>query len=199
MASIFYRGKAPAGCWWIQYYHPRTGATARFSLATGDRYTAEVIRRRVELEVDLRRPELQLQSLPICIVEDLGPASPASSIVGLDGMRIPPTASTESPTKLPARSTTGDLLKLYWDVIQDENVRENQSNKLSILRHFFGGTFVAEVTRVACRSNPPAYFTGQFVDEITAHTVREFILPPLRKFLEDYLPSVWRTKSDSVR
>lgn len=65
MASIYYRGKPPGGCWWVQYYHPRSGELSRFSLLTGDRYAAEVIRRRVELEVELRRPELQLQVNPL--------------------------------------------------------------------------------------------------------------------------------------
>ena len=71
MASIYYRGKAPAGCWWIQFYHPRTGELSRFSLCTGDRYGAEVIQRRVELEVELRRPELQLVQIPPPLTECL--------------------------------------------------------------------------------------------------------------------------------
>ncbi len=79
MASIFYRGKPPAGSWWVQYYHPRSGELSRFSLVTGDRYSAEVIRRRVELEVDLRRPELQLQPIPPDVLKDLGPAFPEAS------------------------------------------------------------------------------------------------------------------------
>ena len=80
MASIYYRGKPPGGCWWVQFYHPRSGELCRFSLATGDRYGAEVIRRRVELEVELRRPELQLQAIPVSIVENLGPAFPAAAL-----------------------------------------------------------------------------------------------------------------------
>ena len=75
MASIYYRGKAPAGCWWIQFYHPRTGELSRFSLATGDRYAAEVIQRRVEHEVELRRPELQLVEIPPPLTECLELAS----------------------------------------------------------------------------------------------------------------------------
>lgn len=164
MASIFYRGKPPAGSWWVQYYHPRSGEMTRFSLATGDRYTAEVIRRRVELEVDLRRPELQLQPLPPPVLEDLGPAFPeASPKVILAPEANLPGASVESKP----RATTADLLKLYWGMIQEENVAEHQSNKLSLLRHFFGGALVAEVTGVACRSMPAAYFEGQFTDDIT--------------------------------
>jgi len=172
MASIFYRGKPPAGCWWVQYYHPRSGEITRFSLATGDRYAAEVIRRRVELEVDLRRPELQLQFLPAPIVENLGPAFPTAA---LNGSPASQEASPEPAAESKPRTTTADLLRLYWHVIQEENVAEHQSNKLSILRHFFGGALVAEVTGVACRSMPVACFEGQFADEITAQQVREFI------------------------
>jgi len=172
MASIFYRGKPPAGCWWVQYYHPRTGEITRFSLATGDRYAAEVIRRRVELEVDLRRPELQLQFVPAPIVENLGPAFPT---VALNVSPAPQETSPEPAVESKPRATTADLLKLYWHVIQEENVAEHQSNKLSILRHFFGGALVAEVTGVACRSMPLAYFEGQFADEITAQNIRDFI------------------------
>jgi len=172
MASIYYRGKPPGGCWWIQYYHPLTGKITRFSLATGDRYAAEVLCRRVELEVNLRRPELKLQLLPPPIVVDLGPALLGdASPVALPAHEI----SLGPATQDRPRATTADLLRLYWHVIQEENVAEHQRNKLSILRHFFGGALVAEVTGVACRSMPEAYFEGQFADEISAQLVRGFI------------------------
>ncbi len=167
MASIYYRGKPPAGTWWVQFYHPRNGALARFSLATGDKFAAEQLRRRIELEAELRRPELQLVQIPPPVLECLGVPPP---------LPLPPTAAASAA--LPAggrRARVRDLLALYWGIIREENVAAHRSNKLSILRHFFGWQIVLEVTGVECRSKPEAYFRGEFVEEISAACVRDFI------------------------
>jgi integrase len=166
MASIYYRGKPPAGTWWVQFYHPITGELSRFTLATGDKFAAEQLRRRIELEAELRRPELQLVQIPPPVLESLG-APP----------RMPRTAAPAAPALAAGGRRAGvrDLLALYWVFIREENVAAHRRNKLSILRHFFGWQIVHEVTGMECRSKPEAYFTGEFADEITAACVRDFI------------------------
>ncbi|MEI6562019.1 MAG: tyrosine-type recombinase/integrase [Verrucomicrobiota bacterium] len=79
MAAIYWRGDDRAGAWWIKFY-PKKGADAmRASLDTVDHCRAELIQRRVELEVELRRPELSGIELPQSILNALNPSSPEAA------------------------------------------------------------------------------------------------------------------------
>ncbi len=55
---IDYRGKAPDGSWWLQYYHPRSGKLDRFSLTTSDRCAEEVLHHFAEvlLKIGMMEP-----------------------------------------------------------------------------------------------------------------------------------------------
>ena len=56
MAAIYWRGDERTGSWWLKTYHPLSKALVRESLETVDNARADLIRRRVELETELRRP-----------------------------------------------------------------------------------------------------------------------------------------------
>jgi hypothetical protein len=92
MASIYYRGRPPAGCWWLQFYHPVTGELMRFTLATGDRFAAELIRQRVELECELLKPQIALVTLPLEIRENLG----LNPLSGQNGSLLVPVGAPQS-------------------------------------------------------------------------------------------------------
>jgi hypothetical protein len=60
MASKFMRRRT----WWVKFHHPVTGARIRESLETHDPARAELLRRRIELEVALLRPSLPRRRHP---------------------------------------------------------------------------------------------------------------------------------------
>ena len=70
MATIYFRKNRESGLWWVKFYHPLDARCHRASLGTSDESAAKKILRRLEAEIELRRPELTL--LPSSLNEILG-------------------------------------------------------------------------------------------------------------------------------
>ncbi|HWL52005.1 MAG TPA: hypothetical protein VNQ90_06195, partial [Chthoniobacteraceae bacterium] len=133
MASIYYRGKAPAGSWWLQYYHPRSGKLERFSLATGDRCAADLIRMRVGIEIELLKPTIASARVPAVVLENLGllaegsPAATSETLATAASERethnesSPPLNNDGSGIKKENRATLIEGLERYIDLIRAEN------------------------------------------------------------------------------
>ena len=60
MASKFMRRRT----WWAKFHHPVTGARIRESLETHDPSRAELLRRRIELKVELCDPRFRAADIP---------------------------------------------------------------------------------------------------------------------------------------
>lgn len=71
MASIFLCEKRGAGLWWIKARSAQTRTLVRASLETRDPAMDELLRRRIELELELRRPELAGLALSPKLLADL--------------------------------------------------------------------------------------------------------------------------------
>jgi integrase len=180
MASIYYRGKAPAGCWWLQYYHPRTGDLERFSLATGDRCAAYLIRLRVDLEIELLKPNIASARVPTPILVNLGLA-PAASLDAQGVAEASQLGATSVPVKNgnPAlqkekRTALVEGLERYITFIRAENADSHLPKKMSILRLMFG----SEVLELAGGDRGPFCEPGieiKYVDELTASVAGRYL------------------------
>ena len=129
MAAIYWRGDNRTGSWWLKTYHPLTKEPVRQSLETVEKCRAELICRRVELEVELRRPTVASQRIP----EKLGVA------LGLDKMPECPTPADaqQAPEQAPSPDIK-EVLGEFLAFIHIENSPGHEKNKIAYLRKFFG-------------------------------------------------------------
>ncbi|HWL51591.1 MAG TPA: site-specific integrase, partial [Chthoniobacteraceae bacterium] len=182
MASIYYRGKTPAGSWWLQYYHPRSGKLERFSLATGDRCAADLIRMRVDIEIELLKPTIASARVPAVVLENLGILSDASSEA--PAMEVPEreirNGSSASPKngslekKKENRATLIEGLERYINLIRAENADAHLPKKMSILRLMFG----SDALEAAGGDRGPFCEPGidiQYLDELTASAAGRYL------------------------
>ena len=182
MASIFLRQKT----WWLKLRHPVTGTVIRHSLETCDPARAELLRKRVELEISLLEPRFQVVDLPPRLRSGLGlNAAPLSACdAGLSQASTPPVFRT--PTA-PVRTTVDDAVAAYLRFIATENAPLHVANKISMLRRFLGAERVEKLggpvktKRRRTRDgkshvpDPVPFFKGQFLDEILPVVVQDFL------------------------
>jgi len=189
MANIFLRHKT----WWIKFHHPVTGARIRESLETHDSARAELLRRRIELEVALGAPCFGAADIPQTLRKEIDSWSHRPPVSPLEA---PPTVPAQvSATMLPLsiaplpakpqeRVRIEEAMLSYLDHIRVSNAPMHVENKLSMLRRFLG---TARVEGFIRSENPKSrerrlqsartgYFTGEFVDEITPALLQKFFL-----------------------
>lgn len=61
---IYRRPNRPGGVWWAKYYHPSTFEPLRDSLNTTDEARANLLPRRLDLEIELVRPDIGSVGIP---------------------------------------------------------------------------------------------------------------------------------------
>jgi integrase len=182
MASKFQRRQK----WWIKFRHPVTGQRIRESLDTADEARAELLRQRLDLEVALLEPRFQAAEIPDAILRALGTSAartePAPAAVPLATAQSLPAAATV-PHK---RATVDEALAAYLRYIASQNAPHHVANKVSILRRFLGtdrvekagGPVKTKRRRLGKNevvADPPPFFTGEHLDEITPTLVQNFI------------------------
>jgi hypothetical protein len=192
MASKFKRGCT----WWIKFTHPDTKQRVRQSLETHDEARAELLRERIELEVALLEPRLRRADLPDRIRKEMGlPAFEKQ----FEDNRLQPSSSVPLLT-LPAlskpRVALDEAVKVYLNYIQTDNAPHHAANKVSMLRRFLGRPRVEKLmgsesplgSSVQKSIAPKPFFTGQFLDELSAPLVQQFIegLPVAQKTKRHY-------------
>lgn len=187
MASKFQRRQQ----WWVKFRDPRTGELVRESLETTDEARAELLRQRLDLEVALLEPRFQAAEIPQRLRERLGVATGelvASATLttaepALMASPIPAIAMAFAPR---TRTPIEDAVKAYLRFIKSENAPLHFANKVSILRRFIGiprmekagGPIKMKRRRTKNGGHvpdPPPFFTGDFLDEITPSLVQEFL------------------------
>ena len=170
MASIYFRGNNGSGAWWIKYYPPGQSNPARQTLGTGDPAIAELLRRRVELEIALRQPAIASVTLPANVAEIIGIAPPAAAAAPAT---TPPPPSLYAPVIL--QTTIPVALKTYFDFVRSDNVPHNFDGKLSVFRQFFGAAVVDAAAGIVSRSKAKPFFEGKYLTEILPGLVQGFI------------------------
>ncbi|MEI6561599.1 MAG: site-specific integrase [Verrucomicrobiota bacterium] len=197
MASIFRRKLT----WWVKFKHPATGKVFRESLQTQDEAKAELLCQRIALEVALQEPRFQAAQLPDSIWREIAffdrPREQGSELLAFP--------STEAPTPHPGQAQTQKLLKRmpvedavkdYLNYIRADNAPRHVENKISMFRRFLGSERVEKIllTMPTHREKKfkgvesKAFFSGIFLDEITAPLVQRFIetLPVIQKTKRHY-------------
>lgn len=140
MASIFQRKKT----WWVKLQHPITGKGIRKSLETHDIARADLLRRKIEIEAELREPRFLAVEIPAAIMHEFNYPN-AESIA----TSSPNCSSAVSPEPLHLSSTphtrVDDAVSTYLKFIESENSPHNVRNKVSILRRFLGSTRISNI------------------------------------------------------
>ena len=110
MASKFLRRQE----WWIRLHHFETGRTIRYSLETDNESRAELLGRRMDLEVALLDPILHTLKIPPRLRQVMGSAEakPASSGNGAD-TEVPHPATTPSVAKMATRTKLDEAVVAY--------------------------------------------------------------------------------------
>ena len=181
MAAKFIRKQK----WWVRFYHPLTRELVRESLGTSDEARAELLRQRVELESTLLEPRFKAADLPVNVRKALGlPQSPLDPPAPVMAAEIATVVALHSPapTPLPDRFRLDDALNAYFDSIREKNAHHHVEGKLSILRRFIGTERTepfllnGSLEHKARRFKKPiaAFFTEEFLDEITPLLLQEF-------------------------
>ena len=170
MASIYFRGKSPAGSWWLQFYHPESGELLRFSLGSGDGAYADLVRRRVEIELALLDRAISSVELPPEIATAAGIQPPAPIVVPAP---LPEPTTSPSPAREPL--TVEAALAHYLAHVRAENDYHHVEGKISMLRQLFGsGLFPYKANNN--RAKPlKAFFSGKTIDELTPEVVLQFL------------------------
>ena len=166
MASLYLRPAGRhGGVYWTKYYHPVSFVCLRDSLGTPDRSQAELILRRLELEIELARPEIASAQIPPAILARLGlprrggeaaPDDPAP--VAVPAIISAPGAPQSPPAADDSALIEG--LRRYHAFIAQENDPHHVQGKLSILRAFFGTAVVEQATGAACRNKVKGFYHG---------------------------------------
>ena len=182
MASIYQRRLI----WWIQFYHPRSGRLTRGSLETRDQARAELLRKKIEIEVQRLVPRLQAVEIPVAVLQLLGetktvtvpPAPPSDSAENFP-IQLPPASP---PPKRASRVALDDALKAYIAFIKTDNAPRHIENKVSMLRRFLGSEraeqFVSadnpQLRERRLKEATNAFFTGDFLDEAVSGRSSDF-------------------------
>ena len=164
--------------WWAKYYHPVTAICLRDSLGTADRARAELLCRRLEMELELARPDLASVELPEKI----------RARIGIQAAAVRATEGKPTPNKTAAVSgnaTVHEAIGRYYRFIAAENDEHHAKGKLSILRAFFGTTTVTKATGVDCRNKVAGYYHEATIGGITAAVLQDIF---------DQLPVADKTK-----
>jgi integrase len=184
MASKYQRRQQ----WWAKFRHPATGTLIRESLETADEARAELLRQRLDLEVALLDPRFQAAEIPRRIRDVLRTSSiagePQNAIVAL--APPPPHPGLLAHAPVPRRASVDEALKAYLRFIAAENAPLHFANKVSIFRKFFGTARVVaaggpektkrrRLVNGNVEPDPPGFFAGAFLDEITPALVQGFI------------------------
>ena len=186
MANIFLRHKT----WWIKFHHPATGARIRESLETHDPARAELLRRRIELEVALGAPCFGATDLPPNLRDQIASWSHKPASILLEAPAVPAQAVFQvTPAMAPLakpleRVRIEEAMLSYLDFIRGDNAPMHVENKLSKLRRFLGTARVEGFVRSEnqklrerrLQSARMGFFTGEFVDEITPTLLQKFFL-----------------------
>lgn len=141
---------------------------------------ADLICRRLELELQLRAPELRSIKLPERIQLLLGiPAEVEikSHITAVTEIPIP--VSPPTGDSLPSQVLVRDVLSEYLAFIKVANSNHHRRNKTTHLRKFFGSKLVpAEPVKIIRKKNlpdEPGVFKGSLLIEVQAGKVQEMI------------------------
>ena len=176
MASIFFRKKRATGLWWIKARSAQSRILVRSSLQTRDEAKAALMRRRIELELELRRPELAGLIIPAALLAELELAVPAAFEAtgqNSDGGSLAPTAPVAPQ---PANSLkVADAIACYYRHCQEENSAGWLKNKISYLRAFFGSALVDSITGLKGKKKTRGHFKGESVGEISGVAIRDFL------------------------
>jgi integrase len=133
MASNYLRRKS----FWLQCYHPLTGEPIRESLQTADPARADLVTEKLNLHLELLRPEFLRLPLPprfAALIQelgggcDLGLGAPAS---------VPPGTIFTTAAQMMA-APIEEVLSEYVAYIRLENDDDHVSNKLTHLKRLFG-------------------------------------------------------------
>jgi len=171
MASIYPRGNTH----WIKYYPPGQSEPERQTLATPDPAMAELMRRKLELEVALRQPELRGIVLHAKIWETLGERCLSEPSPGV----VPSVASIPAagaPVD-PGSPLIEEVLFEYVAFIRVENDGDHAVNKIGHLKKFFGAA------RLGVEGPEKGVFKGKTLADVKVGDVRRLIdsLPVARK------------------
>jgi len=179
MATTYWRGDDRTGSLWIKFY-PQKGAKAeRLSLETTDSCRADLIRRRVDLEIELRRPELRGLELPSRLIEILDLAAPPQP-PATPAILLPPFFGGAFPGGvMPASPLIEEVLAEFLAYIAVENAPHHAQNKTGYLKKFFGAA------RMGLPGDEKGVFTGKTLEDVKAGDVRKMI---------DGLPVATKTK-----
>jgi hypothetical protein len=121
MAATYWRGDDRTGSWWIKTYHPLTKALVRQSLETVEKSRADLICRRVELELGLRRPGICDVELPPKLAAALGlDAQPAPLIAG-GASPAAPSCAINGMERAPISPPISEVLSEFVAYIRVEN------------------------------------------------------------------------------
>lgn len=130
---------------------------------------AELIRRRLELELKLRQPELLSVSLPENLQQAIGirsvPISPPEEPAAPSPQ--PPPASPAPPASAPI--SLKEVLAEYTAFIQVENSPHHARNKIGCLKKFFGARLLG------LESAEKGVFQGHYLADVRAADVRKLI------------------------
>ena len=165
MATIYFRKNGKRGLWWVKFYHPLDARCHRASLGTSDESAAKKILRRLEAEIELRRPELT--PMPASLNEILGQ--------GVLGKQTSNPESIITPLSHLKSATVIEALRSYYSFIKAENDSHHAAGKLSIVRAFFGSAVVEEATGESCRTISPAFFKNKTLDGLTPVVLADFV------------------------
>ncbi len=130
MAFLYNRGPVQ----WIKFYLPGQSKPCRESLGQIDPALAKLIRRRLDLELLLRRPELQSVELPESLVAASGGPSPLETLPPTSSVIAPPVVeSTLTPAPTAALLSSPAIRKFLTEFvayIRAENDPQHATNKI---------------------------------------------------------------------
>jgi len=190
MASIFQRRQT----WWIKFKAPGDGANVRESLQVQDRAKAELLRQRISLELALTEPRLQAVQVPDRVRQHY--SLPSNTEMRADQPVALPNSQSPAvpPVQRVKRVSINQAIRDYVNYIAAENAERHVANKISMLRRFLGSARVQEILKDTGLYRPfkgaesKPFFSGEFLDEITAPLLQKFIegLPVNRKTKRHY-------------
>jgi hypothetical protein len=192
MASKFLRLQT----WWLKLRHPVTGALIRQSLETTDSTTdstrAELLRKRVEIEVALLQPCFQNVELPAELRTTLGLPSPkplGAQIESPSLLAVPaPLPPASAPVFVP-RVTVDQAVVAYLRYIASDNAAMHIATRSRCCGDSSGQSAWRPLVdrqkprderrttndRKSHVADPAPFFVGIYLDEITTGVVQDFM------------------------